>query len=1095
MSDMDSANPADPPQQASLSPLIAQDEIDALLAKTKTKKAIQAPPLQRSTQEPVPAPPPFVSGHDLGLISQDEIDTLLTGTKQPGRQAAPPEPSVAAALPTVSAIDQKEIDKLLAEAESEPTNFAAAEAALRKIDQAELDAIRTNGNPRDKLGDEAPLVDATADSQVLTQDELDKLLASTEPETQLGGGELDAVLAATDQAAPQEPAVSTETAPVTLGQDELDALLAAHPMLRAEPPSSLPIAKVSDDDPIERAARDNAQANVGRENLAAAVPDPTAGDQPLGQDLIDSLLAQAAQAAATPAAPQLPHKLAPLPSQGSELKAREVDAVALSDDDFADLGISLPPTSQSVSLVSEPADEAREPTEDASPVVQRRLRKGAKFPVKLAAAIAASIFAGVSTFAYLWSHREGEPEVAPAHVATEKEPIDLEEAIILAKELMGKGEHVSAMRTLGTAIRGAEPSRLLNEARFLHVEAGYRSLPPNPKDVDIETVLKNIEDVVALAPEYSRNPEALTWKAELYERGGALTLARDTYERILNTYPNTFDRDNTLLQLARISMQLNYYPDAEKSLNSILADHPDSPHKSEAQMMLAKCYESTGRVPDAIAMYTTVATERTESRVGAEAALAVARIENAAGNLPGAIAALEGRLQTATTTDGNDAVYVELAKAYRAAGKPADAVRVARELLNFYPESTHIPEGVIELTRALDENGESRQALELAQQAADRFDKNAEVAKNRALMLSKTKDTRAAAEALVQADKLGANDPEVLLEAGLKYQELAESDKALDLLKKVIEKYPDSVQAVDAGVQLGRNEYKTGAIAAAIDRLAALSVAPNASMRQLEIQSALGDIYTDLGLSKRATAAYEKVATLATDPEMLARAAIVLLENGAMGSALPVIKKVDEARLPSKTGFEFLMAQGRAMLNVDAVAALDKMQQAFEQYPVERTPEDFEYLVRACLETGKTANARILVSDFDAYVEKHPEDSGRLQRTAALWGDALYNAGDFRGALDAYALAVPKQPEPKEGESTEEAATEEPAPLSRDAIWAKYQRANAMLKLDDYSNSLPILDELAGSDTPYAEDARIKAEYARLEQRMRGGPQVIGQGG
>ncbi|MCC6152541.1 MAG: tetratricopeptide repeat protein, partial [Candidatus Hydrogenedentes bacterium] len=583
--------------------------------------------------------------------------------------------------------------------------------------------------------------------------------------------------------------------------------------------------------------------------------------------------------------------------------------------------------------------------------------------------------------------------------------------------------------------------------------------------------------------------------AELYERGGALTLARDTYERILNNYPDTFDRDNTLLQLARISMQLNYHADAEKSLNSILADHPDSPHKSEAQMMLAKCYESTGRVPDAIATYTTVAAERTESRVGAEAALSIARIENAAGNLPGAITALESRLQTATTTDGNDAVYVALAKAYRAAGKPADAVRVARELLNFYPESTHIPDGVIELTRALDENGESRQALELAQQAADRFDKNAEVSKNRALMLSKTKDTRAAAEALVQADKLGANDPQVLLEAGLKYQELAEGDKSLDLLRKVIEKYPDSVQAVDAGVQLGRNEYKTGEVAAAIDRLAALSVAPNASMRQLEIQSALGDIYTDLGLSKRATAAYEKVATLATDPEMLARAAIVLLENGAMGSALPIIGKVDTARLPSKTGFEFLMAQGRAMLKVDAVAALDKMQQAFEQYPVERTPEDFEYLVRACLETGKTANARILVSDFDAYVETHPEDRERLQRTAALWGDALYNAGDFRGALDAYALAVPEQPEPKDDENTEEAATEEPAPLSRDAVWAKYQRANAMLKLDDYSNSLPILDELAASDTPYAEDARIKAEYARLEQRMRGGPQIIEQGG
>jgi tetratricopeptide (TPR) repeat protein len=200
-----------------------------------------------------------------------------------------------------------------------------------------------------------------------------------------------------------------------------------------------------------------------------------------------------------------------------------------------------------------------------------------------------------------------------------------------------------------------------------------------------------------------------------------------------------------------------------------------------------------------------------------------------------------------------------------------------------------------------------------------------------------------------------------------------------------------------------------------------------------------------------------------------------------------VIRKVDIARLNSKSGFDFLMAQGRALLDLEPEAALGKMQQAFEQYPVERSPEDYEYLVRACLQTGKTAHARVLVSDFDSYVQTHPEDRERLQRTAALWGDALYKTGDYRGALDAYALATPPPPEPKPDAAKDATpANEEPAPLSRDAVWAKFQRANALLKLDDYSNSLQILDELASTDSPYAEDARIKADYARLEKRLRG---------
>lgn len=1084
MSGAASGNPANGDASA-VPPLVDQNEIDAILAQAKAQKAARppAPPARPRKAESIPTPPKFDPGNDLGLLSQDEIDSILGGAPAKAPTARTPEPPAKKDVD----VDQEEIDRLFAAVNADPTNFTAAEQALQKVEQSEIDAMLAGGDAAGALGDDAPLVGGDDTDKPLTQEELDKLIAGVELEQQLGGAEQDAALPAQTPPETNVSGVRADSAPLTLGQEELDALLAAHPMARVEPPQPSPtVDKTEDEDPVERAARENAMATVGRENLAAAVPDPTAGDQPLGQDLIDSLVAQAAQAAASPAPPAVRTK-AP-PADGTDLKPMEAEAVTLSDDDFADMGISMP--APQVSLVSEPADEPREYTEDASPVVERRLQRSTKFPAKIAASLAASFIVGTGTFVYLWSHRAA-PETPTQHTST-VEPLDLETVIAFARDLMGKGEYVSAMRELGAAIRGAEPSLLLNEARFLHVEAGYRSLPPNPKAVDIETVMKNIEDVIALAPQYSRNPEALEWKAELYERTGALTTARDAYERILTSYPTAPNRDNTLLQLARLAFQLNYFEDAQRALDSIIQDFPDSTHRSEAQMMLAKCYESTGRVADAVTTYSTVAAERTESRVGAEAALALARIANASDDTPGAIQALENRLQTATTVDGNDAVYVELAKAYRKAGKPADAVRVARELLGFFPESTRIPEAVVELTKAMDENGESRQAIELAQQAAERFDKNADVAKNRALMLSKTNDTRAAAEALVKADDLGANDPEVLLDAGRKYMELAETEKAVETMKRVIEKYPDTPQAVEAGVALGRHEYESGDIAGAIDRLVALADSPAASSKQLSVQFALGDIYSDLGLKKRATTAYEKVAALAQDNEALAHAATALMNNGALGPALPVIRKVDTARLPSTAGFDFLMAQGRAMLDVDPVAALDKMQQAFEQYPVERTPEDFEYLVRACLETGKTAHARILISDFDAYVETHPEELDRLQRTAALWGDALYNAGDYRGALDAYALATPSAPEPgEEGEQE----TDEPAPLSRDAVWATFQRANALLKLDDYANSIAILDRLASGDTQYAGDARIKAGYARLEQRLRSGDPVFGQGG
>ncbi|MDZ4858676.1 MAG: tetratricopeptide repeat protein [Candidatus Hydrogenedentes bacterium] len=1046
----------------SLPPLLDQAEIDAALKALNARATSQSKRLTSLTHPPEYSIAPRTRKPvDLGILTQAEIDRALN------KRTDAAEFKREDARAQSEAVDQTEIDTLLALADAEPTNFVAAEAALRRIDQVEIDTKRTS-----RAGTTTEPVEFPADATELqSEDELDALLLPPAAE-RLSETDLDAVIAASVETSTQENAAA-----VSLGQSELDALLAAHPMVREDAPQPLTLGRESDD-VADRAAQESEIANVGRENLAAAVPNPEAADQPLGKDLIDSLLAQAAQAAATTAPPA---KDAAGTARGVDVSRGETMAVELSDDDFADMGM---PGRQTPALEGETPDELGEAAvEGESPVIERRLKRGAKLPAKLVASLAASLIAGVGALVFFWPGSDADVDVSP--MAADASPVNLEDAIIIAKEFMGKGDYVSAMRQLGSAIRSAEHSPLLDEARFLHVESGYRSLPPIPRDLDTETVLKNIEDVVALNPAYARNPEALGWKAELYARTGSPTTARDTYARILGNYPATPNADSILLQHARLSLELNFWDEAASSLQRIVQEFPDSPHKSNAQMMLAKSYEDSGRTAEAEAAYSEVAAARADSRIGAEAALGLARIAKKAGDLPRAIQALESRLQSATTVDGNDGVYIELAKAYRAAGKPVESVRVARELLGFFPESAHVPEAVVELTRGLEATGDRGQALELAEQAAKRFDTNADVARNRALMLSSAGDTRGAAEAMVKADELGANDPVLVLDAGKIYLEFQENDKAEILFKRVLDAFPQTPQSAEASVELARIEYKRGELAPAIDRLAALANSPWAEAHGLAIQSALGDIYGDLGLTRRATAAYEKVASLSNDPELLAHAATALLNNGALGSALPVIRKLDATRLSSKSGFDLLMAQGRALLDVDAEQALTKMQQAFESYPVERTPQDFEFLVRACLDTGKTARARVLITDFDSFVQTHPEERQRLQRTAALWGDALYNSGDYRAALDAYALAaIPATAATNVAAIADAGEAEEAAP-SPDMVWAKFQRANTMLKLDDYWNSVPILEELAASDSAFADDARIKAEYARLEQRLR----------
>ena len=52
--------------------------------------------------------------------------------------------------------------------------------------------------------------------------------------------------------------------------------------------------------------------------------------------------------------------------------------------------------------------------------------------------------------------------------------------------------------------------------------------------------------------------------------------------------------------------------------------------------------------------------------------------------------------------------------------------------------------------------------------------------------------------------------------------------------------------------------------------------------------------------------------------------------------------------------------------------------------------------------------------------------------------------------------------------------------------WARYQRANALLRLADYAGCLPLFEAIAASDSPWAGEAAVKATAARLEQRQRG---------
>lgn len=908
---------------------------------------------------------------------------------------------------------------------------------------------------------------------MLHQGDLDALLGSPEADQPIPGTELDSLL---DSAEPAESdrmdlvlGSKLSAPPAAVAQEELDALLSGHPMTRdsdvqgeTEAESGRP-----PEDPLERAARTNAEEGVGRENLAAAVPGKSANDALLDQGLLDSLVAQAAADA-------------PSPEKPSASAAHEVDAAPPSPDELAmqPAALSPPPKTlddMAVQLAAESMDPLGLPsTERLSEkdletlVAANRFRR--RLPLKSVVSIAAGLVVGGACFAVLWSVRARIPDPATLSAS---EAAALDETVKSAQAKIEQGDYVSAMKELAPAIQNAAAGTRLDEARFTYVEASYRSLPAHAADADIETVMKNIDDIATFAPNHPRITEALRWKAELYRRSGVADAARSTYDLILSHHSSAPDSDRTLYDAARLAFDLRYTNDAVSYLVKLLERHPGSPLASDARLLLGDCLRQSGKLDEAREVYRQVAVSQTHTATGATAATRIAAMESVAGRTEEAIRVLEARLQTATTIEGNDRIYIDLARAYRAAGDLDKAEQILRELMNFFPDTDRMPDAYIELSRVLDARGDRRQALYMARQGVERYPDHPGVIRNHAELLSLSGDERAAADALLSvADKTG-QDPDALLAAGRKFAAINETQTALTIFDQLVSEFPSTSQALDARIEAARIAYTRGNVAFALQQLNHLLGITGGKPQQVEVNLTMGEIYRDLDLTQRARDAFERAASATQDPVLLGRAAAGLLDVDAVGPALPIIRRIDLAELPPEVAYRMWMSEGGALLKVDANQAIDAIERAFQKFPDLRRPDDYELLLDACLRAGRTARARALVMDLDAYVQAHPDEAPRLHRASVAWGDALYKGGDYRGAAEAYAIAA------KAGADT-----------SEDTAWAMYQRANALVRIADFTAAIQLFDELGASGSTWAEDAKLRARHARLEQRLRGGGRV-----
>jgi len=1072
------------------------------------------PQTEITPESPASAVAPAPSD-DVEEIDQAMIDSLLARlpaqTESPGETSAPldtppaPSPDPETPPPVVDdALNQSSIDALLAQAPRAP----APEPAESLVDQAAIDALLAAPAAADIESPQesphatepsAPAPPASPPVEEVAEAKTDEVLSQAEIERLLAGA---------------LPAQSDDV-PVMLDQSELDALVAGmsedSPLVPVDQDAALASAQLQEGEAVSL-AEENVESLLGGLGLASAplpvpdMPGPASPPAPspapvaapdLSQSMIDALIAAASGesspasavgsenlAAAATAPAQHSAALATAATAASETAPAAEEVNLLSQDDLDKLIEESKRRDRERNRIKQEMLEraTSAPPEESAPLrriprsdshLLRYLRANG---ARVAASFAAGLLVTTGVYLYLVSSQLNVPD--PAALALRRGN-ELEEAVATAQRLIAEGDYRRAVDTLRDPIAAAPASRERTDAQFLLTEGRYKSIAPDAPLAAYDEVQTEIDSLVAQAPGHPRIAEAVEWKALLYLRSGLPFAALDAYDTIVERYAETAVLDRTLIEATRLALELGRPDRAARYSDRLLQQFPNSDWGAEAKLLQGDAYAKAGQREAARQRYTESYDEADGASVQAEAVLRLGQLAFEEGDYEQAIRQLRGYLAESTTASGNDKAYLLLAKALRKAGKDAEASSALNDLLRFFPETGVTPEAYIELSQLLDLAGDRAAAIELAQEAERKYPRNPIILRGLGEMLGLSGNPFSAATALAEADEAGANDPSLLLTAARHYKTAGVLDLANQTYLALINRYAGSPESLVAGVERAELIYERGDARRALTLLEEISLATEGTARQMPALLAMARIYQEVGLADRLAAVSRQIAGQTDDPAHLSRAATALLRTGDVTAGKAIVDRLDIQQLPDTEAYALLTALGNALMSLDPPRGMARLEEAYLNYPSERRAEDSLALLEGYLDDERPAAARRIVLDMTEHARRAPEDAPTLIDAAIAWGDYLYDKSDYRAAADAYALV--------EGLASD-SPTMQVDGNRRDRRWATYQRANALLKLADYDGSIALLEEIAKTDAPWAREAATKAEYARLELKMRRAP-------
>ena len=698
--------------------------LDAVAASPIARDAVRNRPERTEPPEPV-SPPPA----DTPLMTQEELDAYLAGVTSQRSPASAPSSSAAAD----AALSQEELDALIASA---PVRESPVSALAQQFESAEHgpvpDEISLDQSDIDRLIAEAQTAPVEAHALPETADtapDVSSVHTSPPPSEEeevpvITQDMIDALIAEASGGAPsgeprQQPRQTSPDDKGLLNQEELDQLLA---LAREK----------------EKAARE-ARRRAIEATLAGAIAqmsDQESTDHPTGP-------------------PQKPRSAADrmpfprIPWSGLARLAASLAVAALTGwtaalwlqqhrERIPSVDELLAGTPASLTLAIERARPLMEKGQYAPAIRELRtaLEKASPSPERLDAAhmlidaLFHSILTGGTEDEIRELHQLAEDTVkadpnhpaVPATLYARGRVYLLQEIPYAAHEQFAKiTEHYPQYAGREDVLAEAAAVALdMGEAQMAsqYAQTLLKEFPNSSRRARIRVILGDAYAMAGMDDEAralylraseDRDPEAradaLLHLGKLNLERGRLNEAIETLRVRLATSLTVRDNDETHLMLGRALAQANRLEEARKIFTDLVAFFPDSPLAPEAMVELSQTLERLGKRDEAVSLAMRAAAQFPRSAVTLRNK---AEFLGLTGSPYGAAGAL---MEVEALGAGDPALLLRAARYYQAAGMSREARKVYALLRKKYSWSDQALTGAVEEARLMYADGEVREAV------------------------------------------------------------------------------------------------------------------------------------------------------------------------------------------------------------------------------------------------------------------------------------------------------------------------------------------------------------------------------------------------